>query len=159
MRCIFAAICSVSLRKSAATQTTMQASLRVRFRIVVVIRGPCVLGVGSALRASKHSTNEKAAQRGSFGLDIPNVHGPKLRSNPELCVMEKKLIKKNHLRALVVRMPQKRPRDKFGMFQGHLGRSMWKFKFKGQNMLCRVKPIKHSDQTLTLGIRLECVEL
>ena len=37
----------------------------------------------------------------------------------------------------MVGMARKRPRDKFGMFQGHpgrLGRCMWKFKFKGQNV-------------------------
>ena len=41
-------------------------------------------------------------------------------------------------RNLVVGMPRKRPRDKFGTSQGHPGRlgrsSMWRFIFKGQNV-------------------------
>ena len=49
----------------------------------------------------------------------------------------KKPIKKCHTRNLVVGMPWERPGDKFGTSQEHpgrLGRFMWKFTFKGQNV-------------------------
>ena len=49
----------------------------------------------------------------------------------------KKPIKENHIKEFGGRNAWKRPRDKFGTSQGHpgrLGRFLWKFQFKGQNV-------------------------
>ena len=51
--------------------------------------------------------------------------------------MEKKTIKKNHIKEFGGRKPRKRPKNKFGTSQGHPGRLgpfVWKFRFKVQNV-------------------------